>query len=222
MLRWLAPVLALVATSCGGGPGATAPDPAQLIAGAIAAMQDVPSAHFEMTRSGAPVTVEGLLFDSAVGRYAAPAAAEAVLRMHAADVAVELGTVSIGDRTWLTDPITGRWHELRPGSGFNPAVLFDPAAGWVALLRDLAGVIVVESEGGAHHLHGTVPPERVEALTAGLAPGQAVPMDLWLDAATRHIVRLEFSTVGDEGRSDWLIVMSDFGAAVQIDPPVPE
>jgi len=212
--------VALLAVSCGGTPAGPGPDAAGLVSGAISAMREVASAHFEMTREGAPLTVEGLVFDSAVGRYAAPAAAEAVLRLRAGDLAVELGTVSVGERTWLTNPITGRYEELRPGSGFNPAVLFDPVAGWVALLRDLSGVALVEAGGPTHHLRGTVPPARVEALTASLAAGQSVPMDLWLDAGTLRIVRLEFSTVGDAGRSDWVITMSDFGAPVQIDPPV--
>jgi hypothetical protein len=219
MRRCLVLALALLAASCGGSPGPAAADATGLIDGAVVAMQGVASAHFEMTRSGAPITVEGLIFDSAVGRYAAPAAAEAVLRMHAGEVAVELGTVSIGDQTWLTDPLTGRWHELRSGSGFNPAVLFDPDLGWVALLTDLGEVTVVSAGGDTDRLSGRLPAARVEAITAGLAPGQSIALDLWLDAATLHIVRLEFSTVGDQGRSDWVIVMSDFGVPVQIDPP---
>jgi hypothetical protein len=222
MRRCLVLALALLAASCGGSPGSAAPDAVGLIDGAVAAMQGVASAHFEMARSGAPITVEGLVFDSAVGRYAAPAAAEAVLRMHAGDIAVELGTVSIGDRTWLTDPLTGRWHELRAGAGFNPAVLFDPDLGWVALLTDLAEVTLTSTGRGTHRLSGRLPAGRVEAITAGLAPGQSIALDLWLDAATLHIVRLEFSTVGDQGRSDWVIVMSEFGAPVQIDPPADE
>lgn len=212
-------VLALLAASCGGSSSPPPADAAELISGAVSAMEAVASAHFEMTREGAPITVEGLVFDRAVGRYAAPAAAEAVLSMHAADVAVELGTISMNDHTWITDPITGRWHELRLGTGFNPAVLFDPAVGWVALLTDLQDVTVEAQGGDTHHLSAIIPAARVGSITAGLAAAQEVPLDMWLDAASLHLVRLEFSTVGDDGRSDWVIVMSDFGAPVEIDPP---
>ncbi|MBN2114373.1 MAG: LppX_LprAFG lipoprotein [Acidimicrobiia bacterium] len=211
-------LVALLTAACG-DTATPPPDAAALVQGAVAAMQSVASARFEMTRAGAPITVEGLVFDSAVGRYAAPAAAEAVLRMRAGDLTVQLGTISMGERTWLTDPLTNRWHELRPGSGFNPAVLFDPDDGWVALLGDLSAVRGVPAEAGTYRLAGRVPAARVEALTAGLAPGQEVPVDVWLDASTLHIIRLEFSTVGDEGKSDWVIVMSDFDLPVQIDPP---
>jgi hypothetical protein len=172
-----------------------------------------------MTRSGAPVTLVGLQFDSAVGRYAAPDSAEAVLLMRAGDIAVEMGTISLDERTWLTNPVTGRWEELTPGTGFNPAVLFDPALGWAALLGDLSDVSFVATEDGGHHLAATAPAVRVETLTADLVVGQSVPMDLWLDAATGHIVRLEFTTVGDDGSSDWVITLSGFGESVQIEPP---
>ena len=222
MRRCLLLAVALLAASCGKTPAPEAADPSELITGAIAAMQAVQSARFEMTRAGAIVTVEGLSFDAAVGRYGAPAAAEAVLRVHAGDVAVQLGTISFGDRTWLTDPLTGRWHELRPGSGFNPAALFDPVDGWTALLTDLQEVALVSAGGDSHHLRGVVPEARLEALTAGLAPGQSVPLDLWLGVPDLRITRLEFSTVGDQGRSDWVIVMWDFDLPVQIDPPAEE
>ena len=90
----------------------------------------------------------------------------------------------------------------------------------MALLTDLAGATVVSAGRRAtHHLAGSLPAARVEALTAGLAAAQGVPLDLWLDAATLHIVRLEFSTGAAEGQSDWVIVMSRFDEPVQIDPP---
>jgi hypothetical protein len=182
-------------------------------------MGSVSTAQFEMTRSAAPVTLGGLVFESARGRYAAPGAAEAVLTLQAGDISVEMGTVSIGERTWLTNPITGRWEELPPGDGFNPALLFDTTEGWVAVLQDLEDVSWVANENRGNHLVGTVPATRVEVLTAGLASGQSLGLDLWLDPGTGHIVRLEFTTVGEMGDTDWVISMSGFGDPVQIDPP---
>lgn len=210
--------IAVVAASCSGSP-APALDPGPLLTTGIAAMRAVESAHFEMTRTGAPVTLAGLPFDSAVGRYAAPDSAEAVLSMRAGDLAVEMGTISLADRTWLTNPVTGLWEELTPGTGFNPAVLFDPASGWAALLEDLDDVSFVATKDGRHHLAATAPAVRVETLTADLVVGQSVPIDLWFDAETGHIVRLEFTTAGDDGASDWVITLSRFGESVLIEPP---
>ena len=219
MWRRSLPALALVLAACSGAPEATPLDPGALLERTRTAMAAVETAAFEMTRAGAPVTIEGFDFTSAVGRYAAPASAEAVLQVRAAEITVQMGTISVGARTWLTNPLTGRWEELRPGTGFNPAVLFDPEAGWVALLTDLTDVTFVATEAGNHHLTATVPAARVEVLTAGFATAQSAPIDLWLDESTGHIRRLELSTSGDAGVSDWTITLSAYGEPVQIEPP---
>jgi len=218
--RLLVPALVMVAAACGSSPEAAPLDPLPLLAQARAAMASVETASFEMTRSGAPVTIEGFEFSSAVGRYAAPSSAEAVMRVKAGDITLEMGTISVSERTWLTNPLTGRWEELTPGTGFNPAVLFDPEAGWSALLADLTGVAFVATEDGAHHLTGTIPGPRVETLTAGIAEPQSVLLHLWLDESTRLIRRLELSTTGDAGVSDWVLILSGYGEPVQIEPPV--
>jgi len=183
-------------------------------------MAVVETASFQMTRAGAPVTIEGFEFSSAVGRYAAPSSAEAVMRVKAGDITLEMGTISVSERTWLTNPLTGRWEELTPGTGFNPAVLFDPEAGWSGLLADLTGVAFVATEDGAHHLTGTIPGPRVQTLTAGIAEPQSVLLHLWIDQSSGLIRRLELSTTGDAGVSDWVLVLSGYGEPVQIEPPV--
>jgi hypothetical protein len=219
MRRLLPLVLALLAAACGGGGTGDAVDPLALLERAQAAMGAVETASFEMSRAGAPVIVEGLEFTSAVGQYAAPSSAQAVLQMRAGDITIQMGTISVGERTWLTNPLTGRWEELAPGTGFNPAVLFDAAAGWVAMLTDLQEPSYLGGENGTHHLRGMLPPARVEVLTAGFATGQSVALDLWLEEGTGHIRRLELSTTGDAGVSDWTITLSGYGEPVQIDPP---
>lgn len=219
MRRLLPLALVWLAAACGGGPAGAPADLAVLLARAQAAMGAVETASFEMSRAGAPVIIEGLEFTSAVGQYAAPSSAQAVLQMRAGDITIQMGTISVAERTWLTNPLTGRWEELAPGTGFNPAVLFDAAAGWVALLTDLQEPSYVGAESGLDHLQGSIPPARVEVLTAGFATGQSVALDLWLDQVTGHIRRLELSTTGEAGVSDWTITLSGYGKPVQIDPP---
>lgn len=219
MRRLLSLVLVLLTAACGREAAEAPADLSYLLERAQAAMAAVDTASFEMTRAGAPVTIEGLEFSSAVGRFAAPDSAEAVLSMRAGDITVQMGTISVGERTWLTNPLTGRWEELTPGTGFNPAVLFDAYGGWVAMLADLRDPSFVGREGGAHHLRGALPPARVELLTAGFAADQSVVVDLWLDEDSGRIRRLEMSTAGEAGVSDWTITLSDYGEPVDIEPP---
>lgn len=217
--------LVAVAVACGGG-GPAVPEPppvGDLVAGVAEAMASVDTARFEMERSGAPVTVSGIVFDSAVGVYRAPDASKTVLTGSGGDLAVELGTISIGERTWLTNPLTGRWEELEPGTGFNPAIIFDTEVGWRAILHSL---IEPRYEGGIGDggegrwlLTGTIPPERIATLTVGLVEPQPVEVRLLVDPATDLLRRVEFSTEGDGGTTEWVITLAEFGEPVAVDPP---
>ncbi len=222
--RLLLVALCILGTGCGDDEQAPLPTADEAIDQAAAAMTALESARFEMRSEGAPVTVSGLEFESAVGQYAAPTSAWAMLRLKAADLTVELGTISVGERTWLENPLTGRMEELNPGTGFNPALIFDAEVGWRPLLdTDLSSVTVLGTEGSGDELlwvvTGTVARDRIAVLTAGFAGQEDVPMRFWIRASTGHIVRLEFSTTGDAGVSDWAIELSEFNEPVTIEPP---
>ncbi len=222
--RLLVVALCILAGACGGDGHAPLPSAEEAIDKATAAMTALESARFEMSSEGAPVTVSGLEFVSAMGQYAAPTSAWAVLRLKAGDLTVELGTISVGDRTWLENPLTGEMEELSRGTGFNPALIFDADVGWRPLLEsDLSDVVVENTEGSGDGLlwvvTGMVARDRIAVLTAGFAGNEDVPMRFWIRAATGHITRLEFSTTGDAGVSDWVIELSEFNEPVNIEPP---
>ena len=219
---------ALFAAGCGGGQAA-APPPASLdvdalIAEAAEAMTGLQTARFTMERSGAPVEVAGLEFVSAEGLYAAPAAALALLQVRASDLSVEVGTIAMDERVWLTDPLTGRWEEIPEGTGFNIAIIFDAEVGWVPLLTedlsDIAYLGLKDDGNGPHHvIHGSIAAVRVEFLTAGLVEAQSVESDIWIHPDSGHITRVEFSTDDGGAVSEWVIRLSEFDEPVTIDPP---
>ncbi len=223
MLRRVCGVLlaGCLAAACGSDEGVRSDvDPVDLLAATAEVMVEVSSARFDMTRDGAPVTVQGMVFDGAVGEYQAPDAARAILRMRAGDLALEVGTISVGERTWVTNPLTGAWEELAQGTGFNPAVIFDADRGWRPLLvTDITDAEFLGTDGGTHRVRVTVSGQRIEVLTAGIAESQPVPLTIEIDAATGHIERLSFATQGPEGESGWVIELSAYDAAVDIGPP---
>ncbi len=225
VVAFLAAALAAPAAACGdsSGSGSTLPpDVAVILDEAVAAMTATESLVFALTRGGAPITVANLQFDSAEGEYAAPDSAQAVLKVKAADLSVEVATIAIGERVWLTNPLSQQWEEFPEGTGFNPAIIFDPEIGWQPLLgEDLDGETLAEElEDGNYVVTGTVAPSRVEVLTAGLVSDQAVEVELWIDAETATVTRVAFNTTGADGVSEWLLELSDFGEPVTIEPPV--
>jgi ABC-type amino acid transport substrate-binding protein len=215
-------VLGLVAAACGGSSSdTTLPEVDSLLADSAAAMTALEYAGFQMNTEGAAVTIEGLTFRAADGAYAAPDSARGILTMQASGLTVDLATISVGERTWLTSPLTGRWEELRAGTGFNPAIFFGPE-GWAPLLtEDLSGAAVTGVSSGEYVVTGRVAEHRVEFLTAGIASDQDVDIELRIDTETLHLTHAEFSTVGDEGTTDWEIRLFDFDEPVTIEPPTP-
>ena len=220
-------VLSVVLVSCGGGAEAP-PDPDfdvdALIARAAAAMGTVETARFTMERGGAAVEFAGIEFAAAEGQYAAPDRARALLQVRVADLSAELGTIAVGEQVWLTNPLTGAWEEIAPGTGFNIATVFDPEVGWVPLLtEDLSDVTYLGPRDGAggrrEAIRGSISEGRVEFLTAGLVTAQSVDAEIWIDPAAGHITRVEFETDLDGAVSTWLIEMREFDAPVTIDPP---
>jgi hypothetical protein len=219
-------VLAVVAAGCGGDSADTTvaagdvPSADELLQASGAAMQEVRSLRFGMQRSGAPVEVTGLEFVSALGDYAAPDSAQTLLEMKTGDISAELGSISIGATTWLTNPLTGEWEELPEGSGFNPASIFDPETGIQPLLAEgISDARVTALDGDVAVIEGVADAQRVEVITVGLVEAQEVDITASIDLATFHLLRAEFSTMGEEGVSDWVLVLSAFDEPVTIEPP---
>ena len=181
-------------------------------------MASLESASFKMEVSGAPVQIEGLEFASAKGNYSTPASAAAVLEMRFGTATVEMSTISIDDRTWLTDPLSGNWSELPPGLGFNPAIVFGPE-GWAAMLTTDLGGTDDDERGGNYLLTGSVAAERVDLLTAGIVADQQVEIELVVDSETFHVLTADFSTTADEGITDWHIELGSFDGVVTINAP---
>lgn len=208
--------LGLLMVSCSADHGPL-PDAGDLRHRTTDAMAAVETAGFELTVSGASVYVGPTEMLSAEGVYVAPDSARAVLGMRVGVVSVDMATVSIGPRTWLTDPLSGRWNELDPGTGFNPAVVFGDE-GWPALLRDLDNATVDHHDNG-FLLEGTAPSATVRVLTSGIAGDDDVDIALVIDADTDRILEARFSTDGPDGVTDWVILLGPYDEPATVEPP---
>jgi len=220
--RTLLILIALLA-ACGGSGTSDEPVPPveQVLADSHAAMSTLTSAGFEMSVSGAPIEITGLEFVQAEGTYLAPDRGEAVLMLRINDITIGVGTVSVADRTWVTDPLTGEWSELERGVGFNPALLFGDD-GWTALLSGaLADPVIHGLEGGRYVVTGVAPAERVERLTAGVVMGQAVEIEFGIDRETGLVENAEFTTIAPGGETTWRIRLGPFDEPADIEPPLP-
>lgn len=230
-MRRLAPLLIavlLVAAGCDDDPAAPsttttttlAPTAEEILAEAAVTMESVDTLRYDIELSGAPITLLGVELRGAEGEYAAPASSQAVLRAAIGGLTIELGTIAIGETSWLTNPLSGEWDEYTGSRAFNPAIIFDPELGWRPLLTtDINQPRLLETTGDVYRLTGTTDPGRVEVLTAGLVDAQPVDLVLEINRASGVVTRMDFATLGDEGETMWALQLSDFGTEVSIGPP---
>lgn len=221
---------ALALTSCSADTepeGTPLPAVAEtILATSSTAMGEVTSVRFELERGGAPVFIDtfgSLAIDKIVGRFSAPASADAALTVTIdGSLTTQLGAVAIDDTVWLSNPVTGTFETLPMGYDIDPSTFFDPETGWRPLLADLGGVELIGEEergGRRYHVRGTAPAERVEVVTAGLVSNQDVLIDLWLRRDTALVTAAEFSTTFDGEVTNWVLELSDYGEDFAISAP---
>ena len=190
-------------------------------------MGAVESVTFTIARSGAPIHIDTqkvIVFNSAEGRFAAPSSADALVSVEAAGFRTQIGAIAFEGRTWLSEPITGKFTLAGGNYAFDPAILFDPDVGWRPLLTD--GLTEIDWVGfdathgpDRYRLMGLADPERLEVITATLVRGQEIILDLWLDTRTGEVREVEFSTVNDGETSSWVLTFSGYGEPIEVSPP---
>ena len=220
MLKRIALVVFVGAlAACSSAQSDDLPDADDLLARSAAAMASVETAEFELTVDGAAVIISGLSLRGASGVYVAPDSARAVLSMSLGELTVDMATVSIAERTWLSEPLTGRWNELDPGTGFNPAVVFSDQ-GWQPLLATDIGDATISGHAHGYQIDGTAPAARVAILTSGVVTDQDVAITLVIDPTTERLIEARFSTEGDDGSTAWVIKLGPYDAPATVEPPV--
>ncbi len=190
-------------------------------------MGSVNYVRFKIERSGAPVYIDSLdtlNFSSAEGQFAAPSSANAVVTLQVGNLNANIGAIAINGKTWLTNPISGKWEDAPEGYDFNPATLFDPELGWRPLLADgLSDVVWIGEESRnnepRYHIRATADEDRVAVILAGLIKKQPVELDMWIEPSTGYVREAELSTVFEGQTSDWSIEFSEFEQPVEISPP---
>lgn len=192
---------------------------------AASAMAAIESVSFEVTKTGADVTIDdaGLVaFESADARFSAPSSADAVVEVLLLGNRVELGAIAIDGTLWLTDPLSGAWQDATGTIDFDPAKIFSTDTGVAKILESGLTDSVLDSAepdgDGLLHLSGVVAADDVDTLTSGLVSEEA-RAEVAIDAETSLVQTISFDTPLDDGIATWLVELSDYDADVEIVPP---
>ncbi len=225
-LKWLL-LVTLLLTAC--APALPDLPPNDIVTRAGKAMLQVPTFHFKIEISGAPVYLNratALQLRSAEGDFSRPDRMGVHLKVIAAVAAAELDMIAIGNEQYITNILTQQWEVLPPEFGFNPAVMFDQKVGLEQVLSggiDAAKLVGVESidNVNVYHVTGQLDGARVQGMSGGLISTGRVETEVWVDGSTflpRKAIVIDSST-DPQKPTTWTLTFGSFGKSVNIVAP---
>lgn len=202
--------LLLLLAGCGGGATATpaptptptpVPDPAAILDRAAVRVAAAESLAFALEHpAGSTRLSPGLLLTRAAGVANQPDRFQIKLELETAGSFLELEIIGIGDKTWMTNLLSGEWESVPPAAvpvRFNNAgQLF---AEVIAAVENpqLAGTERVADANGSYdawRIRGTLPGTALASVLPGTTlPDTAIPVTVWADQAEARLPRVELS-----------------------------
>jgi lipoprotein LprG len=209
------------------------PTPEEIVQNTAQRMGQLAGFHFAITHSGPPAYLDPDNIISLVradGDFAAPDKAQATVLARLTGFVTKVDVISVAAVQWQTNPLTGKWEELPPNWGFNPAVLFDAEIGLQAILAAdtselvLAGREKLENGPDAelYALTGKVAGDRLFQMSGGLIGSAAAEAQLWVMPETFELVRVtltEPATSAEESPGIWQVDFANYDQVVEIEPP---
>lgn len=221
-------LLAVVLAACS-GPGAAKPSrlsEQQIAQQAVDKLGALNSFHFDLsTDNGGKPSGSGFALISAKGDAARPDKLSAALQASVGGFTAALSYVSIGDKHYMTDPISRQWMEVP--AQFNTIAVFSPETGAPAIVKSMQGLNEhgIEKVDGvdSYHLSGTVPGSVLQPLL-GASASSELGVDVWVgvsDLLTRKIVLTGPMFQGEASDTVRTLLLSQFDKPVTITAPTP-
>lgn len=189
-------------------------------------MAQVSSFRFKLeSRGGSTPIPTGLEMSSAEGAMSKPAQVEVKVKARFSGFVVEVRVISVGEVTFMTNPITGQWQRFE--SGLSPVAFFDPARGVNLVLDSLSKTSLLPDDPvdgvAAYRLRGRLPASAVQFIAGSFVEGSVLDAELWIGKGDFHLrqVRLEgVITPGERPGLVRLLTFTDFNQPFSIQPPI--
>lgn len=230
----LAVTVALVA--CGGGnsaPPTATTEPltaTQILSNASKRMAETTSLRFKLDISGKTYvdTAGTIQLLEASGELERPNKVRSQFKVRVAGTAtLTMQIITIGDQTWSTNLITGKWEQAPQEFSYNPSILFDKQGGVGPVMDKVTNAQRLDDEklGGAeaYHVRADVTSEVIGPLTAETLTGSPVVVDLWIDQDNFDLLRARLTGVAPKGETEpvvWTLDLSGHDQPMHISAPV--
>ena len=224
--------LVILAAACGSGTVVPEPtptptpvpfDPKAVLERSGKVMQDLQSFHFKLTHDeGGTEFMPGMIVEEATGDVVKPdKIALSFAGTFGGGYAIKARLITIGDVSYMTNPLTGVWQEF--DTGVSPLGFFDPAVGISAIMLRLDDAQRVEADReDVFRMTGILPADALAPLLGRTLQDALVDVDLTIDAASLYLLEARVSgrvTESDPEGIVRILEARDFDQPLVIEPP---
>lgn len=195
---------------------------AEVIANACEKLEALSTFHFNLEQEGGGTPIAmGLEMTAASGDVARPDR----LKVRVSAGFLEVQVITVGEDTFMTNPLTGEWEPLP--NDFSAVKLFDPDTGIKAIMGKISGAMKLSEDRVAgvvcYHIRGTLDSGDLIAISCGAAiEGVSIDTELWIgkEDFLLHQIKLEGQITEEEKPGIVRILsISDFDQPVTIELP---
>ena len=227
----LALMLALLSTAHGTGATAAEADPNvnDIVAKTSSTIAAASSIHFSLGVDGDTWVDPGktIRLLSAEGDLLRPDKVNVQFKVQILGTAnATIKMVTIGERSWTTDILTGKWGPAPAEFGYNPAVLFNTNDGLGPVISKLTDLNLdgTEKVNGkqAYKITGTSSQKDIALLSADTMTGSSFKVQIWVDKKNSQLLKITLAEPSDNGKqhpATWTMMISDYNANVTVEAP---
>lgn len=119
---------------------------------------------------------------------------------------ISIRMINIGDDSWITDIVTGKWVPSPPEFGYNPSILYDDKHGLGPVMGRMNDPQIAGSEEidgrDAWHVSATADGDIIKVMTSDTMRGSELALDIWIDKETNDILQIRITEPTDEDLED--------------------
>jgi lipoprotein LprG len=235
LMATLASVLVLL-SACGTGGGTketpTPPPPSaqEILTAASQRLAQTQTVHFTLDVQGQTYIDDARTMQliSAAGDLERPGKVSVQFKIKILGApTISIQMITIGDKAWTTDLLSGKWQPAPKEFGYNPSVLFDTKDGLGPVVGGIQNprMVGTESVNGtpAYHIRGTVPAAMIGPLTDGTMTGNPITVDVLIGKEKNELLQATLKEPQQAGKKQpavWTLSVSDYDKNVSIEAPV--
>ncbi|MDR0786317.1 MAG: LppX_LprAFG lipoprotein [Gemmatimonadota bacterium] len=205
------------------------PTPGERLQNAVDVWSATSAFHFRLALENRviPLDAGGLLtYTTAEGDVVTPDRMQAQTTVRTPVGNAQVAFISIGDRQWITNPLSRQWEAAPAGTAGAVASAFDSRTGIGATLSGLAELQYTPDERldgtPVYRLSGILPGTVLAGFAADLSAVPTLQVDLFITPADNRIRRIVVrQPATPEGAvPSWTFDFSNFDVPVPIEPPL--